>query len=350
MSPTPTPTVGRRRFLQTATLLAVGGAAASSVGSAAAQEEVDLTDWFANVSNADGVVDERGTPRVTVQVGAEGNGGGFAFEPAAVRVDPGTTVVWEWTGEGGAHNVADEDGAFESDLVGEAGHTFSHAFDAAGVSLYACTPHKAMGMKGAVIVGDVPVTVTAAPPAPERTYVEREPDYGDWFDDVSNFEGTVDARGEDEVVITVGAEGNGGAFAFDPPAVHVDPGTRVVWEWAGEGGSHDVSAVDDGYASAVQSTGRFGQVFDGVGISRYVCTPHEATGMKGAVVVGDVFEGILELSTEELLVLGGFGTAILSPTLFGAFLWLRDRGGKDHDATVPDPDVHADGGTTPRRP
>ena len=359
MDTTQPPTVGRRRFLQGATLLAVGGAAAASAGSAAAQAGEDLTAWFANVSNFSGIVDERGATRVTVAVGAAGNGGGFAFGPAAVRVDPGTTVVWEWTGEGGAHNVAAEDGAYESDLVSDAGHTFELPFESEGVSTYACVPHKAMGMKGAVIVGDVEVTVatpTPTPaPEPERSYVDREPDYDGWFDDTSNFSGTVDARGQDEVTITVGADGNSGSFAFEPAAVHVDPGTTVVWEWSGDGGSHDVAAVDDDYASDLQQTGTFGLTFDGVGVSRYACTPHQAMGMKGAVVVGDVTAGVHEISTGELAVLGGFGTAILSPMLFGAFLWLRDRreGRKERQDSErpsgPRDRVRADGGRPRRR-
>ncbi|MFB6170080.1 MAG: hypothetical protein ABEJ06_02935, partial [Haloarculaceae archaeon] len=48
------------------------------------------------------------------------------------------------------------------------------------------------------------------------------PDYGGWFDDVGNYDGTtVDRTGQDQVTITVGAQGNGGTFAFDPPAVRV---------------------------------------------------------------------------------------------------------------------------------
>jgi len=41
---------------------------------------------------------------------------------------------------------------------------------------------------------------------------------GDWLSNVSNFDGIVDETGADEVRISVGAQGNGGTFAFDPPA------------------------------------------------------------------------------------------------------------------------------------
>lgn len=116
------------------------------------QSSDEFGGWFDDVDNFDGVVDEIGTDEVRVQVGSEANGGGFGFGPAAVAVSPGTTVVWEWTGEGGSHNVEAEDGSFESDLVDAAGHTFSHTFTEAGTTKYFCLPHKAMGMKGVVVV------------------------------------------------------------------------------------------------------------------------------------------------------------------------------------------------------
>jgi halocyanin-like protein len=323
----------RRTFLGGTALAMAGGAAAATARPTAAAEAVDLSTWFSNVSNFDGVTDARGEAEVRVRVGAPGNGGGFAFDPPAVRVDPGTTVVWEWTGEGGSHDVVAEDGAYESAMVGDAGHTFEHTFEREGVSTYVCSPHEVMGMKGAVVVGDVSVaaaTPTPAPtPEPERSYVGREPDYGDWFDDVDNFEGTVDARGREEVRVRVGAPGNGGGFAISPPAVHVDPGTRVVWEWVGDDGPHEFSAVDGGYESPARSDGEWGLVFDGVGVSKYACEPHADVGMKGAVVVGDVFEGVREVTTTELAVLGGYGVAILSPVLFGAYLWVLDHLGED---------------------
>ncbi|WP_251329502.1 halocyanin domain-containing protein [Haloplanus pelagicus] len=111
-----------------------------------------LDDWFSNVDNYESVVDETGSDRVTVAVGAQGNGGAFAFDPPAVRVSTGTTVVWEWTGQGQQHNVAADGGGFESDLSAEEGFTFEHTFSSAGTVRYVCTPHRALGMKGAVIV------------------------------------------------------------------------------------------------------------------------------------------------------------------------------------------------------
>ncbi|WP_420028559.1 halocyanin domain-containing protein [Halorussus lipolyticus] len=143
-------------------VLKAGGTATAAVaglsGSATASEGgSDLSSWFEGVSNYDGVADKTGESEVTIEVGAQGNNGAFAFGPAAVRVDPGTKVVWKWTGKGGSHNVVSESGDFESEMVSDEGHTFSQTFEEKGVHKYACSPHKAMGMKGAVVVGDTEV-------------------------------------------------------------------------------------------------------------------------------------------------------------------------------------------------
>lgn len=317
----PDTTLQRRRFLQTTAVLA-GGSALVGLSQPVNAQEVDLESWFGNVSNFDGVADERGQSEVTIAVGASGNGGGFAFEPAAVRVDPGSEIVWEWTGEGGRHDVAAEDDSFASELQGNAGDTFAHTVDSEGITTYACTPHKTMGMKGAVIVGDVETGLEAAQPP----LVAREPDYGSWFDGASSFEGTVDMRGREEVRIQVDTASESGVT---PQAVHVDPGTDVIWEWNGEE-AHAIEAADGGFASPEQSSGEWGLRFDGVGISKYVSS---ADGeMRGAVVVGNVFEGIYDITTTHLVLGGGLGAALLSPLAFGAFLW-RQRGQSDATST-----------------
>lgn len=110
----------------------------------------EVEEFLSDTSNYDGIVDKTGQDTVTVTVGAEGNNGNFAFAPPAIRVDAGTTVRWEW--KQGSHDVVADDGAFESELVSEGGHTFDHTFEESGTHLYYCTPHKSMGMKGAVVV------------------------------------------------------------------------------------------------------------------------------------------------------------------------------------------------------
>lgn len=141
--------IDRRTFLAVSTAALATPAMAGRV---AANQSDEVADWLADAPNYDGdIADERENDEVRVTVGV---GNGFAFDPPAVRVDPGTIVVWEWSGEGGGHNVAAEEGAFESDLHSEAGASFEHTFEEPGTFRYACTPHISMGMKGAVVVGD----------------------------------------------------------------------------------------------------------------------------------------------------------------------------------------------------
>jgi halocyanin-like protein len=148
--------LGRRRLLQAgAGAVGAGLVGAGAAGTAAAQSGA-FDGWMGDVGNYEGIVDMTGQSEVTVTVGAEGNGGNYAFDPAAAKIDPGTTVVWEWTGEGQQHNVvAEEGGDFESELTADAGFTFERTVDAEGVVKYFCTPHRALGMKGVLVVGDV---------------------------------------------------------------------------------------------------------------------------------------------------------------------------------------------------
>lgn len=144
----------RRGFLKRT---AAAAGAAATVGTlpsaAAAQEGPSYDGWLDNTSNFNGTYDLTGRDQVTVIVGAEGNEGNYAFSPAAMRIDPGTEVLFEWTGEGGVHNVVDNAGNFESELYSEAGQHFSQTFDSEGTFKYLCVPHEPMGMKGAIAVG-----------------------------------------------------------------------------------------------------------------------------------------------------------------------------------------------------
>lgn len=151
---------GESAYTRRGLLRAAGGATAavavaSAAGPAAAQTEFD--GWLSDVDNYDGtVVDATGQEEATVEVGVEANGGAYGFGPAAVQVDPETTVRWEWTGEGQQHNVVEENGGFESDLTSEEGFTYEQTFESEGVVKYFCRPHRGLGMKGVVVVGDLP--------------------------------------------------------------------------------------------------------------------------------------------------------------------------------------------------
>jgi halocyanin-like protein len=158
--------MNRRDFLRTAAAGAGGSAAAAGAAApAAAQEtteggggggggggEPDFGGWLDDVGNFNGVEDMRGNDQVTVQVGTEANGGPYGYTPAAVHVDAGTTIQFEWTGNQ-EHNVVHQDGDFESDLYTAAGVNYEYTFEEDGIYNYYCTPHRGLGMKGSVVVG-----------------------------------------------------------------------------------------------------------------------------------------------------------------------------------------------------
>jgi halocyanin-like protein len=115
--------------------------------------EPDYGTWFDGVSTYTGTEDWRDRETVTVTVGSKGSLGYFKFAPPAVAVSPGTTVRFAWSGHGGSHDVVALDGSFTSGpLTDRPGHVFEHRFETPGVHRYYCTPHRGMGMRGAVTV------------------------------------------------------------------------------------------------------------------------------------------------------------------------------------------------------
>ena len=148
----------RREILQTAGIVVSGALAGclddenESTGKADPPNRID--EYLSDARNYDGrIVDARGNGDAEVIVGARE--GGLAFDPAAVRIDSGTTVLWEWSGQGGIHNVAsveESDEEFQSDRQSSEGATFTHSFDAGAIALYECNPHAGQGMQGALEV------------------------------------------------------------------------------------------------------------------------------------------------------------------------------------------------------
>lgn len=157
-------TPDRRSFMRAIGAVTVTGAVAGCSGGESSDDSPDtgtgsdvpetVSSYLSETDNFDGsLTDETGSDAVTVDVGVEGNGGAFAFGPAAVKISTGTTVTWEWTGEGSQHNVIAEEGAsFESEQTAEAEFTFEQTFEETGVVTYYCTPHESLGMKGALVV------------------------------------------------------------------------------------------------------------------------------------------------------------------------------------------------------
>ncbi|MFB6159873.1 MAG: halocyanin domain-containing protein [Haloferacaceae archaeon] len=149
-------TLSRRALVRAGGCAVAGAGLAAAGGTAAAQSGPDYGNWFNDVSNFDGTVDRTGQSEVTVEVGADGNGGTFAFAPAAVRVDPGTTVVFEWVSN--SHNVLPESQPEGAGWEGHSpienqGFSYEHTFETEGLYKYYCQPHLSLGMKGAIVVG-----------------------------------------------------------------------------------------------------------------------------------------------------------------------------------------------------
>jgi halocyanin-like protein len=130
-----------------------GGDNGSDNGGEMSPEET--ADSYLNDNNANNyggtgdIVDETGTDSVTIEVGPGGN---FQFNPAAVRVDSGTTVTWEWLSNGHSVEQTDSDLDFDGSSIQNEGATHEETLESSGVLLYQCGPHATQGHHGAIII------------------------------------------------------------------------------------------------------------------------------------------------------------------------------------------------------
>ncbi|WP_188884280.1 halocyanin domain-containing protein [Halarchaeum grantii] len=345
MSAVPERRYSRRRFLRDASAAAVALGASTGVAAGASP---DYGGWFTDsarggaTSNFDGTtVDKTGQDSVTIEVGAQGNGGPYGYAPPAVRVSPGTEVTFEWVSN--THDVQVESKPSGSswegvDSIKNEGYTHSHTFETAGVYKYYCTPHLSMGMKGAVVVGG------------SGAGGGGSPEWGDWFTDsgrggaVGNYDGsTVDKTGQDSVTVEVGAQGNGGTYAYSPPALKISPGTEVTFEWTSN--THDIqieSAPSGSSWEGVDSIKNEGythsHTFETSGTYRYYCTPHLSMGMKGGIfVTGSAGGGgggggglVPDLNWGNVAWMAG-PSAVAVPAIVAYLLWDYGRAGAFDD-------------------
>jgi len=89
------------------------------------------------------------------------DGAKMVYSQDIARIDVGDTITWVPTSKG--HNVefiAGPDG-WEAPKKSKNGKEVAITFDAPGVYLYQCTPHKSMGMIALVVVGDDMVNLDA---------------------------------------------------------------------------------------------------------------------------------------------------------------------------------------------
>ncbi|WP_336338210.1 halocyanin domain-containing protein [Haloarcula brevis] len=281
----------RRQFLASTGLTALAATAGcvSAVGSDAAADSgtatgtatpeptpESLDDWLDDANGYDGEPARFGpAARPTVMVGEETDDG-LAFDPPVIEVPPGTLVRWDWTGHGGQHNVVALDGPFDSGRTNaQPGTGYRYFFEEPGEYRYVSEPHREDGMQGAVLVRE--------PPSSGNEAVDE------WLVASSNFDGTIaDRTDASTVTVTTGADGNGGRFAFDPPALRVAAGTTVRWDWTGHGGPHNVVSKGDGPLDSdlvAEGDSAYEHTFEESGTHLYSCKPHEGLGMRGAVVV-----------------------------------------------------------------
>lgn len=149
----------RRQFIAGAGSLTIAGltAGCTSNNGDGSGGSGQFDGFFENVGNYNGVDARTGTAAITITVGAEGNGGSYAFNPPAVRITPGTTVTFEWVSN--THNVLPTDQPEKTNWDGEpeiksSGYSFTSTFDRAGTYKYICEPHRSRGMKGAIVVSN----------------------------------------------------------------------------------------------------------------------------------------------------------------------------------------------------
>jgi len=168
----------RRSVLGASSLALVSGLAGCSSGgdgngdtdvpTPSGRNYSDLHEWLTETETGPapdnyngGIADRRDSDSVTVDVGASGNGGNFAYAPAAVLVSAGTEIRWSWTGAGNPHNVEADpeeqlglsDYEFSSgDAEGGSGVKYTRTLEDPGIALYHCEPHLSLGMKGGIAV------------------------------------------------------------------------------------------------------------------------------------------------------------------------------------------------------
>lgn len=175
--------VTRRRFLIAGTTVALAGCVGSNAGGGdtpteTTTEKTSTTTQGTETTEGNGdsghqtESDHHGShgsdlsgPSKHAEVAMATADGGSHFSPHVVWVKTGGSVTWKL--DGGAHSttayhpnndrprrVPEGASSWDSGTLSNAGKTFEHTFETAGVYDYFCLPHEATGMIGSVIVGD----------------------------------------------------------------------------------------------------------------------------------------------------------------------------------------------------
>ncbi|WP_135533295.1 plastocyanin/azurin family copper-binding protein [Halostella pelagica] len=153
--------MNRRDFLKTASGVTGTAAVASVAPPAVAQEEDDGNETTSSDNETAGNESDGNET-----AGGGGGGGGTetveltgdnVFDPDELYIQPGTTVVFEWTSDG--HNIVVEDQPADANWEGHEpieneGFTYEHTFEVMGEYAYYCKPHASLGMEATITVNE----------------------------------------------------------------------------------------------------------------------------------------------------------------------------------------------------
>ncbi|MCX6520160.1 MAG: cupredoxin domain-containing protein [Actinobacteria bacterium] len=198
------------------------------------------------VQGADGAVPEAVEPAVDaaptpepIRVTAHDD----MFEPAAIEVERGGTVIWTITSSQ-AFLIEADDGSFRSTVL-RLGDQFAHTFDTAAVITYA-------DIVGGTATGTITVDGATADPAADQ-----------------GLSASVDIIDLD----------------YSPREVTVTVGGTVTWDNTGAA-PHTVTEQDSAWTSELLQPGdRYTRTFEETGTFSYYCTLHP--GMVGTVIVAE---------------------------------------------------------------
>ena len=103
-------------------------------------------------------------PAPALAANADVNVGDDFFDPVPVRIQPGDSVTWRWSGSSdhSVRAVANQTESFRSAIMSGAGKTFARPFAKRGRFTYFCEVHPGT-MRGAVEVGPAPFPDTILP-------------------------------------------------------------------------------------------------------------------------------------------------------------------------------------------
>ena len=131
-------------------------------------------------------------------------------------------------------------------------------------------------------------------------------------------------------------------LAFEPETVYVTPGTTVRWEWQGSLG-HNVEVTStpsgadwEGHPEVVPAPNTYEHTFETMGEYSYICTPHEASGMVGSVIVnqsGEAPEAETRVN-DSLKTLGVATVGTMSSVLLLTYFFIKyggDYGGSEEE-------------------